>query len=469
MRGALAPLRRGQAALALLIAIALPALAADISAIRELIRTGRFTEAAAACDRDLRAAPGNPALLTLKGLALRGAGDRTGSLAAFRAAGPRYLPALQAAAQIEYEAKDPRARQTLESIVQLDPANPTAHAMLADLAFTAGDCPRALAHLPKSPASPLSRWRTGVCLFQTERWREAAAEFAALLKVREHAPTRFNLALSLWRAGDPAATLAALQPLPSPDADALSLQAAALRARGDVPGALALLQRGVADYPRDERLLVELAALCLDQNAVELGIRVLEAGVGAMPQSARLLTALGVLHVRAGQAERAQSTFEQAARFAPESGLGQTGVAMLMLQMGLAAEAAAHLRALPAEAPLVRLTLARALSQMNPPDNAAAIKTLRELLARDPKQAAAHGLLGKLLAQTNQPAAAIAELEQALALDPQDRASAHQLLLLYRRAGRPTDAARAARLVRDSLVREKSAEAAAERYRLSEQ
>lgn len=453
----------------LLLAASLRLACADTAAIRELIRAGRFAEATAACDRQLRAAPANPALLTLKGLALRGAGEAAASLAAFRAAGPRYLPALQAAAQMEYESSDPRARQTLEAIVKLDPANGTAHAMLADLAFTAGDCASALVHLPKSPASPLGRWRTGVCLFQAERWREAAAEFSALLRLREHGPTRFNLALSLWRAGDAAATIAALAPLASPDADALSLHAAALRARGDVPGALTLLQRGVAEYPRDERLLVELAALCLDQNAVELGIRVLEAGVAAMPESARLLTALGVLHVRAGKAELAQAQFEQAARYAPESGLGQVGVAMLMLQMGMAGEAVAHLRALPAEAPLVRLTLARALSQMNPPANAEAVKTLRELLARDAKQAAAHGLLGKLFAQGGQTAAAMQALEQALTLDPQDRASAHQLLLLYRRAGRAADAARVARLVRESLARDKSEEAAAERYRLSEQ
>ncbi len=434
-----------------------------------MIRAGRYAEATAACDRELRVAPGHSTFLTLKGLALRGAGDTAASLAAFRAAGPRYLPALQAAAQMEYETQDPRARQTLAAIVRLDPGNATAHAMLADLAFTAGDCPRALVHLPKAPASPLGRWRTGVCLFQAERWREAAAEFSALLQVREHAPTRFNLALSLWRAGDAAATVSALTPLTTPDADAVSLHAAALRARGDVPGALALLQRGVAEYPRDERLLVELAALCLDHNAVELGIRVLEAGVAAMPESARLLTALGVLQVRDGQAERAQARFEQAARYAPESGLGQTAVAMMMLQMGMAVEAAAHLRALPADAPLVALTLARALAQMNPPDHTAAIRTLQELLTRDPKQAAAHGLLGKLLAQGGQTAAAIRELEQALELDPRDRGSSHQLVLLYRRAGRSADAARVARVVRESLAREKSDEAAAERYRLTEQ
>lgn len=441
---------------------------ADTAVIRELIRAGRFAEAAAACDRELRSAPGQPALLTLKGLAVRGAGDSAASLSAFRAAGPRYLPALQAAVQMEYEARDQRARQTLETIVRLDPANQTAHAMLADLAFTASDCPRALAHLPKAPPSPLGRWRTGVCLFQAERWSEAATEFSALLRLREHAQTRFNLALSYWRAGDAAATAGALTRLAAPDADALSLHAAALRARGDVPGPLALLQRGVTEYPRDERLLVELAALCLDQNAVDLGIRVLEAGVAALPESARLLTALGVLQVRAGQTERAQERFAQAARDAPESGLGQVGVAMIMLQIGMAGEAAAHLRNLPAEAPLVALTQARALSQMSPPDNAAAMKTLCELLAREPKQAAARGLLGKLLAQSGQTAATIRELERALTLDPQDRASAHQLLLLYRRAGRAADAARVSRLVRDSLAREKSEEAAADRYRLSE-
>ncbi|MBM3768323.1 MAG: tetratricopeptide repeat protein, partial [Acidobacteria bacterium] len=152
----------------------------DVAGIRELIRAGRFAEAVAACDRDLSTAPSNAALLTLKGLALRASGDSAGALVSLRAAlrvAPSSLPALQAAAQLEFEARDPLAARRLEAIVRADPANTTAHAMLAELAFETRDCAKALGHFAKTEATPSARWRTGVCLFALERWREAAVEF----------------------------------------------------------------------------------------------------------------------------------------------------------------------------------------------------------------------------------------------------------------------------------------------------
>ncbi|MBM3727338.1 MAG: tetratricopeptide repeat protein [Acidobacteria bacterium] len=83
----------------------------------------------------------------------------------------------------------------------------------------------------------------------------------------------------------------------------LSLKAAILHARGDVPGALALLNRGVGDHPGDEDLLMDLALLCLDQNSVDLGIRVLEAGAARFPGSVRLAMMLGVFLVRASRSD----------------------------------------------------------------------------------------------------------------------------------------------------------------------
>ena len=237
-----------------------PALFADVAAIRDLIRGGRFAEAAAACEVELKKAPGNAALWTLRGFALRGTGDPAAAITALRRAlalAPQYAPALQAAGQIEFERRDRRAASTLEAILRLDPGNATAHAMLGELAFEAADCAGALPHFAKVEKTPLVRWRQGVCLFQTERWSAAASEFAALLQLREHEATRFNLALSHWRAGDSAAALEALGTLH--DADATSLRAAALRARKQVPRALEVLQEAVRRYPRDERLLQELA------------------------------------------------------------------------------------------------------------------------------------------------------------------------------------------------------------------
>lgn len=437
----------------------------DVAGIRELIRAGRFAEAVAACDRDLSTAPSNAALLTLKGLALRASGDSAGALVSLRAAlkvAPASLPALQAAAQLEFEARDPLAARRLEAIIRGDPANATAHAMLAELTFKTRDCAKALGHFAKTEKTPSARWRTGVCLFALERWPEAAVEFEALLRLREHAPTRYNLALSYWRAGDAASTLRALGALR--DADAMSLRGAAQRARKEIPQALETLQTAVAAFPDHEPLLLDLAMLCLDQNAVELGIAVLESGVARFPKSARARTALGVFRARAGKTAEAEADFQLAASLSPESGMGQVAAAMAMIELGLAPEAAALLRKQQDGGPMVTLMLARALLQSTPPGLAEAKKLLLTLPAND---AAVRDLLGKVYAQEGNTAAAIGAFEAALRLDPYDRASAHQLMALYRKAGRAADATRMSARVRELMAREKADDADKQRYSLS--
>ena len=109
----------------LLLLIAAVTAFANVAAIRDLLKAGRFAEANSACDQELKAQPSNEALLTLKGFALRGIGDTSGGLAAFRKAlkaSPSYAPALQAAAQLEFEGRDPKARGTLETSSRLSPA-----------------------------------------------------------------------------------------------------------------------------------------------------------------------------------------------------------------------------------------------------------------------------------------------------------------------------------------------------------
>lgn len=65
--------------------VAMPLLA-DVSSIRDLIRTGRLEEAVAECDREIQAAPRRFALFTMKRLALHAAGNEGSALSAFQRA-----------------------------------------------------------------------------------------------------------------------------------------------------------------------------------------------------------------------------------------------------------------------------------------------------------------------------------------------------------------------------------------------
>lgn len=448
---------------------AVPALA-DIAAIRDLLKSGKFAEANQACDRDLKTQLTSAALWTLKGFSLRGLGDNSGGLKAFRRAlkvSPSYAPALQAAAQLEFEARDPRAQATLTSIVRLDPNNGVAHSMLGELAFESRDCVTALTHLSKVEQKPTVRWQQGVCHFSLERWKDAATDFESLLKLREHPPTRFNLALSYWRAGSAAQAVEALHGLD--DADSLSLRASAWKALKQVPKALEVLQAAVRQYPNDERLFQELALLCLDQNAIELGVSILEAGVRNNPASVRLLTAMGVFRVRLGETEKAEVLFAEARRLAPKSGLGEVATASTLMQLGLAGEAVKVLRKVPIDEPMVALTLARALLFDRPSnaDKTEARNLLAVVIAREPSNVAARNLLGKTLAQDGATQQALLQLEAALKLDPSHRATVYQLMTIYKKQGRQADASRMGAKLRELLAKEKAEELEAQEYQLS--
>ena len=440
----------------------------DVASIRDLIRSGRLAEAVEQCNRELGAAPRNAALLTLKGLALQAAGDAAGGLTALRLAltiDPRSMAALQAAAQLEFSARDPQAQERLRTILHLAPETQPARAMLATLLYEARNCPEALPLLAQLPAEPAVRWQYGVCLFEQRQWREAASQFAALLKLREHEPTRFNLALAHYEARDYRAAMAALQPLSG--VDARRLLAAAHQAVGETPRAIAALQTALEQHPGDERLLIDLAVLCIDHQAWPLGVEVLEAGLRRWPRSARLHTLLGVVYVRAGEMEKAQAAFRTAEEPSPAGnpGLGRIGLASALMQMGLAEDAVKLLRPLAAGAeggdPRVSLTLARALvqgSDTNPAHREEAAQLLSAAVKADPANAAAHSLLGKLLAQDRKWGPAEKSLREAVRLDGSDRAAHYQLMVLYRRTGRPALAAGAARRVQELVADERAAE-----------
>src|SRR5215467_1445594 len=73
--------------------------------------------------------PRNPKLLALQAYALVGLGRRPDALNAYNRAlsvSPQYLPALEGAAQLEYDAGTRRAEVLLNRILELRPEEPTA-------------------------------------------------------------------------------------------------------------------------------------------------------------------------------------------------------------------------------------------------------------------------------------------------------------------------------------------------------
>jgi cytochrome c-type biogenesis protein CcmH/NrfG len=110
--------------------------------ISSALRSGQFDQALQQLlQPELQQNPRNAQLWALDGIALSGKGDKKNALSAFRHAlgiSPDYLPALEGAAQIEYDSGDKDAVSLLQHILQLRPHESTSHAMLASLAYRRG-------------------------------------------------------------------------------------------------------------------------------------------------------------------------------------------------------------------------------------------------------------------------------------------------------------------------------------------
>jgi tetratricopeptide (TPR) repeat protein len=79
----------------------------QVHAITSALRSKDFVRALELLEPALAQSPGDPHLLTLQALAYSGEGKNKAALTCFRdalRAAPDYLPALEGAAQIEYEA-----------------------------------------------------------------------------------------------------------------------------------------------------------------------------------------------------------------------------------------------------------------------------------------------------------------------------------------------------------------------------
>jgi cytochrome c-type biogenesis protein CcmH/NrfG len=141
------------------------------------------------------------------------------------------------------------------------------------------------------------------------------------------------------------------------------------------------------------------------------------------------------------------------------------------MQMGMAADAVTVLReqlAASGPDPRTELTLVRALLLKSPSaeELREAEKHLQWIVKKEPGNAAAHGLLGKVYFQMGDMSKATRELEVAMRLDPSDRTSTYQLMRIFQRTGQAKEGAELARKFRSLLEKEKADEDAGNRFQV---
>ncbi|MDW8356151.1 MAG: tetratricopeptide repeat protein [Bryobacterales bacterium] len=455
-----------------------------VEAVMEALEHKRYHDALRLLAPLVRAAPQDVRLRTLEGIALSGVGRKPDALRSYRAAlkvAPSYLPALQGAAEIEFQLRDPAAKTTLQAVLRRQPSNQTAHAMLGVLAYEQEDCPAAVRHFQaagrESHNNPAAQWRYGHCLLALGRAQEAVEIFERLRALRpDDAALRYNLALARYQTGQAQQAAAMLEPLTeshAPDSDVLSLAAAAFEAAGETPRAVQLLQRAIRLYPAEERHYVDLAVVCMNHDEPNLALEILGVGLRHNPKSSRLYAMRGVVHGELSRFAEAEADFERASQLEPEKGFGPLGLSVVLQRTGRDEEALRklrdHLRREPQDAAanwMLAQTLVRTGAGPGTKDFEDAREALVRALAGDPKLVPARTLLGKLYLQAGDSSRAVQELQRAVELDPGDRTAVYQLMVALREAGRQAEIPALLSRVRELIQKNAAEEQKNRRYRI---
>lgn len=458
----------------------------QVSAVTAALRSGKFADALQLLQPLVRQFPSNSQLLTLQGLAYSGDGHKQEALASFQSAlksSPDYLPALEGAAQIEYEKNGPEAAALLRRVLKIAPEDPTANAMLASLAYKSHNCAEAVAHFEKSGAAlqsePAALRQYGICLAKMKRYDPAIGVFQRLIEQPgDDRGDRTRLASLQMSGGKPRDATATLEPAlqDHPNAAVLSLAAAAYEEEKDTPQAVKLLHQAIVENPRDVGLYLQFADLSFVHQSFQVGVDMMSAGLKLQPNAAPLYLVRGVLYVQLADYDHAEADFEKAEELDPQHSVSDAARGMVAQQKDDLDEALAVVRAKlstkPDDALLLNLQ-ADILVQKNPdvdsPEFNQAVASAQHAAKLQPDLVAARDTLAKLYLQAEKDQLAVEQSRESLRYDPNDQVALYHLIVGLRRTGQkaelPTLLQRLAEL-RQKATRE---EGERNRYKLVEQ
>ncbi len=439
------------------------------------LRAGRIDEAKQLLSEALKSSPRDARLWTFNGLALAGSGDQTGALASYQRAlefAPEYFPALEGAAEIEYNQHSQAAIPLLRRIVKLRPDDRTAHDMLATLAFEEGDCEAGNkelsavgsedgrqttkndrlvlkqtrdARLPHTHNTDASATREfGACLVRQKRLAEALPVFERLLLAQPgNAAARSDLAVVQFLAGNYQATVATVEPEVenrTADAGTLDLLAQANEMLGATERALALLEGAIVASPSTAQYYADYAYICLAHGKFQTGIATVDAGLKRLPDAAPLYVARGILRSELAQYEQGEEDFRRAAQLDPHVEFGAAGRGLAELQRNDLPQAETtvreQLRARPSDAFLQYLLaeiLVRKGASAGTPEFAEAVAAARTAVELKPDFTLARNTLGQLYLQDGKIEPAIEQFQAALLVNPADEKALYHLIVALRR------------------------------------
>jgi tetratricopeptide (TPR) repeat protein len=458
-----------------------------IGQITSALRAGKLDEALQLLKPELEQNPRSAQLWSLQGIAFSGKGDKKEALGAFRRAlsfSPDYLPALEGAAQIEYETGGREAVSLLEHVLQLRPSDPTSHAMLAVLAYRRRDCTVAVQHFEDSgsliDSQPAALQDYGDCLVRLKETGKAISVFSrALAQSSSDRGARLRLASVQMMAQHPKDAIATLQPLlqeDTKDADILELASSAYEADENTPEAVRILRQAIVANPQNVNLYVDFANISIDHQSYQVGVDMIDAGLKAQPRAAALYVARGILYVQLGQYNKAEADFEKADAIDPRQSVGSAAQGLVAAQENDPDRALATLRAKLAKKPNDPFLLylqADVLAQKGPDPGTTefrtAVESAKKAISLRPSLGAARDILAKLYLQAGQNAPAIEQSRKALNIDPKDQTAIYHLIQALRKSGKTEDIPNLLKRLADLRMEGTKEEAIHNRYKLVEE
>jgi tetratricopeptide (TPR) repeat protein len=460
-----------------------------VRAITAALRAKRYQEAWDLSRSAVGRFPKDERILVLESMALSGLHKDQEALAVLQRTleiAPNYVPALEAAAEIEYRQGKPEAEAHLLRLLELHPGEPTAHAMLGALAWKQSDCSGAVQHFAQAKsaiaAQPDALLEFGACLMKMKRPEEAAGVYRQLAALRpQDRRALYALAVSLMDASRFRDAIAALEPLwqaRSPDAVALELASNAHEALGETPQAVAELRQAVLIDPRNVNLYLDFAALAFTHQSFQVGIDMVNAGLTQIADSASLYLARGVLYVQLAEYSKADADFDKAERLDPNRTVSSVARGLSEMQQNNLDQALAtvhaQLKANPNDA-FLHYVLAELLSrqgaQAGSPEYQKAIEAAQEAVRLKADLVLARDVLSRLYLQSGEVDKAIEQCRLALRDDPLDEMALYRLIRALQSSGRPDRATEVQTLLkRFAAVREEGRKRQMQetRYRLVE-
>ena len=439
--------------LASLLATFARAQGSQIAAITSELQANEFARAVELTRDALKEYPGNAQLWAMQGAAYSGLDQNKQALDSFRAAlkiSPDYIPALQGAAQIEFNDGSAAAIPHLKRLLSLRPADRTSHGMLAVLEYQQGNCAAAAVHFEKAgtlfDSKPEGLHAHAACLVKLRQFDKAVDVIQRALALNpEDAHERHLLAALQLMAHQPQNALVTLQPLlqsGNPNAETLELAATAYEASKDTPQAVASLRQAILLDPHNANLYVDFANVSSTHDSFQVGIDVVSDGIAQLPKATPLYLARGVLYVQLAEYDKAEDDFERAYELDPHQSLTSAAQGLLAAQENdlerALATVQAKLAATPKD-PILLYLQADFLSQKGVEpgtvDFKLAMRSAQQAVSLQPALSGARTVLAKLYLQAGNYPQAVEQCRRALDRDPKDQTALYHLIQGLRKMG----------------------------------